>query len=159
MHYNRGTKIMENTNNKNNNNKGMMNAERTAKAAERLAKANAKLEAAKVYEAKKTGYISEGLREARALRIASLTVNDLATACVARVKELTKTHLEKDLLRYLKAEVGNCIRTNVGEEKLALFVDCTKGAFKIDQAIKYACASSRNEDVKAIIVAIKKANK
>ena len=145
-----------NTTNKNNNNK---NEEKAIKAAERLAKAVEKFESAKVYEAKKTGYISEGLREARAMRIAAFTVNDLATACVARVKELAKTHLEKDLLRYLKAEVGNCIRTNVGDEKLALFVDCNKGAFKVDQAIKYACASSRNEDVKAIVNELKKASK
>lgn len=150
---------MEN-NNKMNNNKEMMNAERAAKAAARLAKATEKFEAAKVYTEKKTGYIGEGLRQAKAIRIAAMTVNDLATECVKRVKELVKTDMPKDLLKYVKAEVGNCIRENIGEAKLALFVDCNRGEFKVDMAIKYACAASRDEDVKAIVKELKKkANK
>lgn len=158
MLNNRGTKIMANTNT-NTNTKEMKNAERAAKAAERLAKAQAKFEAAKNYDPKKTGLISEGLREARASRIAAFTLDDLASACVKRTKELMNTQLPKTLMRYLKAEVANAVKAQIGDEKLAMFVHFSLGVLKVDQAIKYACSSSRNEDVKALVSEIRKAEK
>lgn len=128
--------------------------------AERLEKANNRFEAAKVYTEKKTGAVSELLRQAKNARISAMNIESLAGACVTRAKELSKiAGVNKDLLRYLKAEIGNAIRANIGAEKMALFVDCNRGEFKVDMAIKYACAASRNEDIKAILKAMKKASK
>ena len=89
-----------------------------------------------------------------------MNVDGLADECVKRTKELSSiAGVNKDLLRYLKKDVANAIRANIGAEKLALFVDCNRGEFKIDMAIKYACSASRNEDIKAILKAMKKASK
>lgn len=153
---------MENTNNTNTNK--MSKEERMQKAAqfqaERLEKANTRFEAAKVYTEKKTGAVPELLRQAKSARISSMNIEELATACVARTKELSKlANVNKDLLRYLKKEIADAIRANIGAEKLALFVDCNRGEYKVDMAIKYACAASRNEDIKAILKAMKKASK
>jgi hypothetical protein len=152
---------MENNTNKNTNtNKDEKNEKAARFQAERLEKAVIRFEAAKVYTEKKTGAVSELLRQAKSIRISAMNVEELAGACVNRAKELSKiAGVNKDLLRYLKAEIGNAIRANIGAEKLALFVDCNRGEFKVDMAIKYACAASRNEDIKAILKAMKKASK
>ena len=148
---------MENNTNKNTNTNKNEKNEKTARfQAERLEKAVNRFEAAKIYEAKKTGAVSELLRQAKSARISAMNVDELAGACVTRAKELSKiAGVNKDLLRYLKAEIGNAVRANIGDEKLALFVDCGRGEYKVDAAIKYACAASRNEDIKAILKAMK----
>lgn len=126
--------------------------------AERIEKANTRFEAAKVYTEKKTGAVSELLRQAKSARISTMNVEELASACVKRTKELSSiAGVNKDLLRYLKKDVADAIRAQIGDAKLALFVDCNRGEFKVDMAIKYACAASRNEDIKAILKAMKKA--
>lgn len=149
---------MKNTNNNSknmNNNNEIGKAMKAKKSAEfqaaRLEKAQSRFEAAKVYTEKKTGIISESLRQLKASRIAAMDIESLATACVARSKDLSKTSCPKDLLRYLKAEVANCVRNNIGASKLALFVDCTRGEFKVDSAIKFACAGSRNPEIKDML--------
>lgn len=133
----------------------MKKEEKMKKSAEfqaaRLERAAGKLEAAKLYEAKKTGVISESLRELKAERLAGMNIEALATACVQRVKELSGTSCPKNLLRYLKAEVANCVRTQIGDEKLPLYVNISLGVYKIDAAIKYACAGSRNPEVKDML--------
>lgn len=145
---------MENTNK-------MSKEQRIEKSAQfqaaRLQKATEKFEAAKNYEQKATGAISESLREAKSLRIVAMSVEGLATACVNRVKELSKTSIEKYLLRYVKKAIADDVRANIGEEKLPLFVDCSRGEYKVDMAIKYACAATRDEEVKKILKAMKKA--
>lgn len=142
----------------------MSKEERMQKAAqfqaERLEKANTRFEAAKIYQPKATGAVSEILRQAKSIRISTMNVEELASTCVKRTKELSSiAGVNKDLLRYLKKEVADAIRANIGAKKLALFVDCNRGEFKVDMAIKYACAASRNEDIKAILKAMKKASK
>ena len=104
---------MENNTNKTNNNKNtekMSKEERMQKAAqfqaERLEKAVNRFEAAKVYTEKKTGAVSELLRQAKSVRISTMNVEELAGACVTRAKELSKiAGVNKDLLRYLKASL------------------------------------------------------
>lgn len=153
------TNKMNTVNNETNNEKAIKAAERAAKAAERLAKANERVNAAKIYTESKTGYLSESLRESKAARIAAFTIDDLASACVKRAKELMTTRIPKDFMRWLKAEVANCVKAQIGDEKLALFIHCGLGCLKVDQAIRYACSASRNEDVKALVAEIKKTEK
>lgn len=128
--------------------------------AERLQKAVTRFEAAKNYEAKATDAISEIIRRKNAETIEGMNYDGLITACVARAKELAKlTGINKDLVRYLKKDVADAVRANIEAEKLALYVDCARAMYKVDMAIKYACAASRNEDVRAILKAMKKASK
>lgn len=148
--------MANNTNKNTNTNKNEKNEKAAKFQAERLQKANNRFEAAKIYEAKKTGAVSELLRQAKSARISTMNVEGLASACVKRTKELSSfAGVNKDLLKYLKKDVADAIRANIGEGKLALFVDCGRGEYKVDAAIKYACAASRNEDIKAILKAMK----
>lgn len=127
----------------------LFNEERTKKAAERF-------EALKNQTSEnKKGLANKTLSEVHTNRANNASIDGLVMATITLIKEVAKTKVDKNVLGVLKKTAANVITNNVNNENLALYID-NKGNYKVENAYRLICSTTKNEEVKTILNNLKK---
>lgn len=101
------------------------------------------------------GLANKTLSEVHTNRANAATVDGLVTSVITLIKEVAKTKVDKNVLGVLKKTAANIITSNVKSENLASYID-GKGNYKVENAYRLVCSTTKNEEVKTILNNLKK---